>query len=208
MNCNTCGTQIPDGTQFCPNCGNPVTPVENASPVQQTPVVNAAPVQQEGPATGSVFNYVPQQEPLGMKWANFLGYFVLWVGGLINLASGVAFLSGSIYDSFGVSSKDVYSYFSALKAVDTIAGVLTLATAVVGVVAAISIIKRKANAGKLVCTLYAMNFAVSFIYALLVTVMTTIPGFSSSTIIQLIMSVVMFFVNRYYFNNRANVFVN
>ena len=74
--------------------------------------------------------------------------------------------------------------------------------------AAISIIKRKANAGKLVCALYALNFALSLIYASLVTVMTSIPGFSSSTIIQLIVSVVMFFVNRYYFNNRSDVFVN
>lgn len=206
MNCNTCGAQIPEGSQVCPNCGNPVTPVVNATPVQQTPVNNGQPM--GAPVDGSAFNYVPQQEPLGMKWANFLGYFVLWIGALINLFAGIAFLTGSVYSTVGVSAEDVYSYFSGLKAIDTIAGVLTLGTAVVGVMAAISIIKRKANAGKLVCALYALNFALSLIYALLVTVMTSIPGFSSSTIIQLIVSVVMFFVNRYYFNNRANVFVN
>lgn len=206
MNCNTCGAQIPEGSQVCPNCGNPVTPVVNATPVQQTPVNNGQPM--GAPVDGSAFNYVPQQELLGMKWANFLGYFVLWVGALINLVSGIAFLTGSVYNTVGVSAEDVYSYFSALKPIDTIAGVLTLGTAVVGVMAAISIIKRKANAGKLVCALYALNFALSLIYALLVTVMTSIPGFTSSTILQLIVSVVMFFVNRYYFNNRANVFVN
>lgn len=206
MNCNTCGAQIPEGSQVCPNCGNPVTPVVNATPVQQTPVNNGQPM--GAPVDGSAFNYVPQQEPLGMKWANFLGYFVLWIGALINLFAGVGFLTGTVYNAAGVTAEDVYSYFSALKSIDTIAGVLTLGTAVVGVMAAISIIKRKANAGKLVCALYALNFVLSLIYALLVTVMTSIPGFSSSTIIQLIVSVAMFFVNRYYFNNRANVFVN
>ncbi|MCR4756907.1 MAG: zinc-ribbon domain-containing protein [Butyrivibrio sp.] len=206
MNCNTCGAQIPEGSQVCPNCGNPVTPVVNATPVQQTPVNNGQPM--GAPVDGSAFNYVPQQEPLGMKWANFLGYFVLWIGALINLFAGVGFLTGTVYNTAGVTAEDVYSYFSGLKAIDTIAGVLTLGTAVVGVMAAISIIKRKANAGKLVCALYALNFALSLIYALLVTVMTSIPGFSSSTIIQLIVSVVMFFVNRYYFNNRSDVFVN
>lgn len=195
MNCITCGTQIPDGTQFCPNCGNPVTPVVNATPVQQTPVNNGQPMW--APVVGSAFNYVPQQEPLGMKWANFLGYFVLWIGALINLFAGISFLTGSFY-----------SHFSALIAIDTIAGVLTLGTAVVDVMAAISIIKRKANAGKLVCAIYALNFALSLIYVFLVTVVTSTPVFSSSTMIQLIVSVVMFFVNRYYFNNRSDVFVN
>ncbi|SDA65941.1 hypothetical protein SAMN02910275_01920 [Butyrivibrio sp. INlla18] len=206
MNCNTCGAQIPEESQVCPNCGNPVTPVVNATPVQQTPVNNGQPM--GAPVDGSAFNYVPQQEPLGMKWANFLGYFVLWIGALINLFSGVGFLTGTVYNAAGVTAEEVYSYFSALKPIDTIVGVCTLGTAVVGVMAAISIIKRKANAGKLVCALYAVNFALSFVYALLVTVMTSIPGFSSSTIIQLIGSVVMFFVNRYYFNNRSDVFVN
>ena len=206
MNCNTCGAQIPEGSQVCPNCGNPVTPVVNATPVQQTPVNNGQPM--GAPVDGSAFNYVPQQEPLGMKWANFLGYFVLWIGALINLFAGVGFLTGTVYNAAGVTAEEVYSYFSALKPIDTIVGVCTLGTSVVGVMAAISIIKRKANAGKLVCALYAINFALSLIYALLVTVMTSLPGFTSSTIIQLLVSVVMFFVNRYYFNNRANVFVN
>ncbi len=75
MICPKCGSEMPEGTRFCINCGTPmqsapatpvqdnapvqpVNPVQNTVPVQPvTPVQNAAPVQ---PAT-PVQNTVPIQ---------------------------------------------------------------------------------------------------------------------------------------------------
>ena len=64
--CQACGTTIPDGAAFCPNCGNAATatapqpPVQDAAqgqyepqqPYYQPPVQDAAPGQ-----------YAPQQQP-------------------------------------------------------------------------------------------------------------------------------------------------
>lgn len=55
MFCNMCGANIPDGVEFCPNCGapQPKAPQENApqAPVQpEAPAQPEAPVQAEAPA--------------------------------------------------------------------------------------------------------------------------------------------------------------
>ncbi|MBR3574635.1 MAG: zinc ribbon domain-containing protein, partial [Lachnospiraceae bacterium] len=46
MICPMCGSEMPEGTKFCINCGTPMqapAPVQNTVPVQ--PVTPAAPVQ-------------------------------------------------------------------------------------------------------------------------------------------------------------------
>ena len=53
MFCNQCGTNLPDGTAFCSNCGAPTSNAAPAQPAFQAPVqepVYEAPVYQEKPA--------------------------------------------------------------------------------------------------------------------------------------------------------------
>ena len=64
MICPMCGSEMPEGTKFCINCGTPMqapAPVQNTVPVQPAaPVQNAVPVQPVTPAA-PVQNTVPVQ---------------------------------------------------------------------------------------------------------------------------------------------------
>ena len=67
MYCNSCGTEIEEGATFCTNCGAPVGQAQSQVEAQ------------------------PQQPELGMKWANFLGYFALWLGAIVNSSLFIIF---------------------------------------------------------------------------------------------------------------------
>jgi len=49
MFCQNCGTQLPEGVKFCPECGAPVEIVEplRSEPIPEEPAVVAAPVQEQ-----------------------------------------------------------------------------------------------------------------------------------------------------------------
>lgn len=69
MFCPYCGTQLPDGSAFCGNCGKPLSqqPAGNAAPAAQSAGMPPAPAPQPGnvpPATPPDFN---QQTPFDAK---------------------------------------------------------------------------------------------------------------------------------------------
>lgn len=68
MQCSTCGTPLPAGTPFCPNCGNPVNPTPSIMPQQEAYSLNnnAIPSMDFGPMqeTSSVsFQAEPASPP-------------------------------------------------------------------------------------------------------------------------------------------------
>ena len=78
MFCPNCGTQNPDGTSFCSNCGSPltsnvnpapapapVTPVTPVAPVAPAPApAPVAPVAPVAPAPQPAPSYTPNQQPV------------------------------------------------------------------------------------------------------------------------------------------------
>lgn len=201
MFCSSCGTQLEEGTLFCPNCGNPVEQPQAASTAQAQP---QAPVKPAPQFDGSTQYYTPQPI-LGLKWANFLGYFALWAGALGSLVVGIQYITGLIY---GGDADLVYDYFSGLQIIDIIYGICAIATVALSVITALSIIKRKKQAGMLVCLNYIVQAAVVFVYTIAESIVIHSFGGVSTMIIVVIVSIVMIFVNRVYFNNRRDVFVN
>jgi len=87
-------------------------------------------------------------------------------------------------------------------------GVALLVLAVLGVITAVSIIKYKKNAGTLVCAMYLVSAIVAFIY--LVGASSVLGQFAgnSNSVVSIIVGIVMFFVNKIYFGNRKDIFVN
>ncbi|MDO4877633.1 MAG: zinc-ribbon domain-containing protein, partial [Oscillospiraceae bacterium] len=62
MFCPNCGTQNPDGTSFCSNCGSPLTSNVNPAPAPApAPVAPVAPV---APAPQPAPSYTPNQQPV------------------------------------------------------------------------------------------------------------------------------------------------
>lgn len=186
MNCNTCGAELEEGAKFCPKCGNPVG--DNV----------AAPV-----------NAPVQTQTTGLAWANFLCYFALWAGAVINTYNAISFLTGLVYASSGVSAETVYDiYGTGLMVMDKVYGVIMIGAVVVAVIAALSIIKRKAIAGKMVCILYAIIVISDILYVVATTAITGISTMTPAIIGNVIMGIVMIIVNTIYFNKRKHIFVN
>ncbi len=65
MFCSVCGTQCPDGAQFCSKCGSPLAAPAQSAPVNQAPpAAQAAPVNQGAPAQGApVYQAAPAAQP-------------------------------------------------------------------------------------------------------------------------------------------------
>jgi tryptophan-rich sensory protein len=159
------------------------------------------------PNCGSSVGVAPAPQ-LGLKWAHFLSYFALWLGALLNVIVAFTVFTGSIYSAQGIEAEYVYAVFPGLKPVDMIYGVALLVLAVLGVITAVSIIKYKKNAGTLVCAMYLVSAIVAFIY--LVGASSVLGQFAgnSSSVVSIIVGIVMFFVNKIYFGNRKDIFVN
>ncbi len=151
--------------------------------------------------------YYTQPDP-PMKWHKFLIYFSLWAGALFTFLSGVSYLTGRQYDG---NADQVYSVFSGLKTVDMIFGIIYIAIAIFMIYVRFQLAGFKRGApGKLI-SLYVIQLVAIFAYTLVVSVTIHIPWseiFNFSIIPSLIVSIVMIFVNRYYYSKRAHLFVN
>ena len=191
MFCNSCGKGISEGDCFCSNCGNAVWQAsEYTEAVEYT----------------TVRNEIEAQPEIGLKWAYFLGYFGLWAGALINIFEGIRCLTGSHY---GDDSTLVYAYYDGLKAIDVFYGVCLLVLSVLGGVTAISIIKLKRNAGLLVFAIYIIGAVISMVYvSLFASIVDADTTYLPSAISSIVVSIVIGFASRVYFNNRKHIFVN
>ena len=165
--CTKCGTQLEDdNVQFCTNCGAKVGETAVAEPAVQLP----------------------------MKWYKFLIYFALFLGAVVNLISGVNFLTGNIYvvQSAGEASAElVYTYFSGLQTVDMVYGIGMIAIAAYGIYTRFMLAKFKAVAPKCVVILYIVGAVWGLIYNLAAGAITGVGGFDSSMIVSLVTAVAM-----------------
>ena len=171
--CNGCGAFMEDNMMVCGNCQKPVDGTERFL----------------GPELYQ--NYPTPQ--LGMKWANFLGYFSLWLSAVLNLLGGVGYLSKVAYSPLYL-----------------IVAIAAFGTAVLAVVTALKIINRKRDAKTFVMAIYGMGIVSSVLLIMLNMSFISGPGLVSSisgSIASMIVSGVMLVANNIYFNNRANVFV-
>ncbi|MBO4457074.1 MAG: hypothetical protein J5802_05095 [Butyrivibrio sp.] len=170
--CNNCGTMMEDNMVVCPNCLKTIDGTEQMIAPTYYPYVP-----------------MPQQTPqLGLKWANFLGYFSLWLGALIEVISGVKCLEIA-------GTETMYLGL----------GLVCIVAAIFSVIAAIKIIKRMKDAKLFVCALYALDI-VSTVIAMLMS--SSYGEFAWNRIISIMVSVSMIFINNYYFDNRKDIFIN
>lgn len=148
---------------------------------------------------------------IGMRWYNFLIYFTLIVGAVINIIYGFSYISGGIYfvESNGdVSAEQVYAYYGAgLQVVDVLYGLYLLAFAVSALVLRQKLVNYTTDAPKFVKIFYSIYAGVPFLYSITYALITE-QNISTNTIILLIVSLIVLFANIRYFNKRAHLFVD
>lgn len=209
MKCNVCGAEIDEGTVTCPYCGcAPEGDGRKTTVYSSTEAGNA----DAGSADSTSFSegYEGVSEPaVGLKWANFLGYFALWMGALVNVAMSYEILSGNHYNNGFTTAEMIYDFYGkGLKYADIFYGACLLVAALLAVIGAMSILKFKASAVKLIPGIYLYNTVVVTVYCALATGITEVNYFSLSQVFVIIFSVIMFCVNLGYFNKRRHIFVN
>lgn len=203
MFCRFCGTQIPDSVKFCPNCGANLAPAAPAeTPASNGYTFTPAPAVPEQNAMPSCTYTAPVR---GMKWFKFIIYFQLWVGMLANLVDAGKFFTGGFYEG---NAELAYAYYPALKPLDIVMGIFCLTLAVYAVVVQRSLAKFRAEGPKMYYILLGASIVVTLLYLLVGSIILGESVFSLDTGVNLIVSVVMIFVNIQYFNNRGHLFVN
>lgn len=188
MFCPKCGKQIDYETKFCMDCGTEL---------------NSADSQQSQPP-------VLQQE-LKMGWFKFLIYFSLFASAVLNLISGISFLTGSRYGG-KEDAELVYETFEKLKTLDMIMGVLCIILGVLALITRFRLAKFRKDGPLTLAILYIATSIVNIIY--IISFVSIIPSFITeqmdftSTITSIIVGIVMIFVNAIYFKKRKHLFVN
>lgn len=209
MKCNVCGAEIDEGTVTCPYCGcAPEGDGRKKTVYSSTEAGNA----DAGSSNSASFSegYKGVSEPaVGLKWANFLGYFLLWIGALANVATAYEVFSGGHYNKGFTTAELVYEFYgNGLKYADKFYGACLLFAALLGVITAMAILKFKSSAIKLVPAIYLYNAIVVTVYCALVSGITGVNYFSPAQIVAIIMGVIMVCINVVYFNKRKHIFVN
>lgn len=189
MYCSNCGTKIDYESKFCINCGAELS--QNAS-------------QNSEPSPLA-------QKPLGMGWFNFLIYFALFAGAVINTVNGVRYITGLLYGD-SLQAHFVYRTFDGLKTVDVIMGILCIAVAVFGLFTRFQLAKFCKKGPTLLVLLYASIVVIDLFY--IVGLLVVIPADSireinfTNPVVSTLVPFVMIFINLAYFKKRKHLFVN
>ena len=200
MFCPKCGAKLDNGTNFCTNCGAPVT-----SSNQQTS--NRPFSNQQNNLSAPV--YTQPAKPvsvLPMNWFNFLIYFSLFASAVFNVVNAITCMTGSQY---GISKSLVYSYFGGLKALDIIYGLVLFALAAFAVYVRMRLAGYCKNGPELLNKLYLLSGGLSLLYVVIASIIVSDGDYDlayTSGIISLSVSVIMVAINTAYFKKRQHLF--
>ena len=151
-------------------------------------------------------NNVDTQPDLPMKWHNFLIYFALWAGGILNGISGFRAISGTQY---GADAGRVYSYYPGLKTIDVIFGAFVIFIAIFTIVTRFKLAGFRKDGPTCLFLVYILN-AVGSVFYILAVVSTTslsLDTFGAQLVGQIVGSIILVCANKVYYNNRAYMFV-
>ncbi|MBE5734798.1 MAG: zinc ribbon domain-containing protein [Clostridiales bacterium] len=203
MFCRYCGKEVDEKATFCQHCGSQIgePEVSTAEQTQQVENQQVALSQEQN-----------QKIVYPMKWWKFLVYFLLFASAIFNVIGGIEQLTGSIYEEKPGDGmiELVYSAFPALKPIDVILGLLTIALGVFAIFVRQSLYKFKAIGPKLLLLLYAFSCLINVIYC--ISVFAIVPEIAKEMITDfvstIVVSVIMIIVNNNYFNTRKELFIN
>lgn len=215
MNCNQCGTQVPDGQLTCPVCGAYVGSVQQnvqqggygQNPYQQN-------MQQGGYGQNSYqqnvqpVGYSQAQPQLGMKWFKFIIWFQLFFSTLTGVVNGYSIMTGAHYDVTDWQLEYIYNVYDGLKTLDVITGVAFIALGIFALITRFVLAGFKKAGPIMYLGLLAANIVFSIIYiAVFCMIVDSADGITSSTIVNLVVCIALLIANAVYFKNRKHMFI-
>lgn len=192
MRCGQCDEVLPEGARFCPKCGS----------VQLLP--DGSPPPSDGKLPPGILAHA-----YPMKWYKALIYVILFLSALWYLINGVQLLAGTAY---GAPSAEVYGMFPALKPLSIIMGLLYLGMAGGFLLTRQKLAGFRKDAVWWLLGLYVLDLVLSLVFGIAQWVIFKDLKFAGdilgSLLISSIMSIVFLVLNRIYFDNREELFVN
>lgn len=227
MFCPHCGTQLPDGSQICQNCGRPALQPPQPEPIIPQPSYYSfcqacgsqistdlqacpncgAPAMQR-PMSANIDPYAVQKP---MKWFKFLIYFALWLGGISTILTGISTMLGLSYASAGADASMVYAIYPLLQPVDLVYGAICIILGCFTIVTRYQLARFRKNALVFLYCMYALNFVIPCIFTIIQAICINISImqiFTSTLIGQFVGTGVAITLNVIYFNKRRHLFVN
>lgn len=207
--CPKCGEMVADTCKYCPGCGTEIR-IEN----QRGHICGAcgAAIDEGGrfcPVCGKPVDRIDTAPSKSMKWYKFVIWVQLFLSALVNLGTGIRYLSGMAY---GEVSSTVYYLYSGLKPLDILMGLLSIAAAVLAIFVRQSLARYKKSGPGLYYIYWVFGFAYNLIYLIGLKIVGVLDLIGSQIGVQfgvmIAMSVVMLVLNVMYFTKRANMFVN
>ncbi len=197
MYCRSCGAQMRKEQRFCNVCG-----FENAVHINNTQTIYEC----------HTPTYEPKASDYPMKWFHYLIYFALFLDAVVDVSTGLQFVSGSAYyiETNGlVSAGQVYAlYGTGLKVINILYGVIMLLMAVFGIVTRFKLANFKKGAPMM---LYILNGADVLIFLIYLIVVSMIAGISVNLVDQISLvagAFIGFVLNYRYFSKRKVLFCN
>lgn len=152
-----------------------------------------------------------------MKWYKFVIYFQLFAAALLNLGSGIAFFTGSQYGLNSYELKLLYGVLGNLKTLDICMGMVAMFLAVFAIVVRQKLAHFDEQGPKLYLSYQLITVGANLLYIVIATVIVYQAfGDSSGDVWNMFTGayascgagISMYLVNKVYFNNRKEYFVN
>ena len=143
-----------------------------------------------------------------MKWFSALSTWLLYLSALGMLISGIQYLTGSIYGN-AYYAELTYAVYPALKAIDIIFGIVYIAFTAVILYVRMHLAQFKKDAPALFLYMMLLNIAISLAYSILSLICTGFATFGSvllTLILTIVISGVIYYLNKQYFDKRAHLF--
>lgn len=229
MFCNQCGAQIPDGQLTCPVCGAYVGSEQQNVQVggygqngyqqnmqaggygqngyQQN--MQAGDYGQNGYQQNmQPVSYGQTQPQLGMKWFQFIIWFQLFLSALTGVVNGYSIMTGSHYDVSDWQLDYIYNVFDGLKTLDVVTGIAFIALGIFALITRFVLAGFKKAGPAMYLGLLTANIVFSIIYiAVFCSIVDSMDGITSSTLVNLVTCIALLIANAIYFKNRKHMFV-
>lgn len=187
--CNSCGAKLTEGVKYCPNCGAAIQP-----PPAAVPAAPITPPKQDPPKK------IQHTEDRPMKWFMFLVYFLLIVGPLFRVISGVRSMSGNAY----ANADQVYLAFPMLRDLDILMGILSIVEAAALLFARHWMVKGLKKGVKWYLIICIASTAAALLYTLIGSAI--IKTLVTQNLFTVGFNIIYIILNKIYFDKRAEMF--
>ena len=218
MFCQNCGAQLPEYSNFCPNCGyqQGYQPTQDINQYYQGNEPTQWADQQNQFRNDTLYQNFARFNPfeknqtqvgagLPMKWFEFVVKIQLFLSAAISFVDGVISVTGLQY---GDSREGVYEHVYGSQEIDIVCGVVSIALAVYAIYVRQSLVRYKAGAPTLYILFLIFYFVNDIIEPIFSTIVSGMSMFGIASYSSIITTAIMVYCNVIYFKKRQYMFVN